>query len=371
VFSALKLRFVLPVVAAAVVLAASGCSTLSYYSQAVGGHLDLMRRSEPVAAALANDATPAELRKRLERAIAIREFASRELALPDNASYRRYADLERPYVVWNVFAAPELALKPRESCFPVAGCVTYRGYYAREAAEAEAASLRAQGFDVFVGGVPAYSTLGWLPDPLLNTFIGYPTAELARLLFHELAHQVVYVQDDTTFNESFAVAVEEEGVSRWLAAHGTAEERERHERSQAMRRDFLALIGRYRVLLGELYVQDLPADEKRAGKLRLFAEMRADYEAQKRAWGGFAGYDRFFAEPNNALLVSIATYSDLVPAFRALLAEEGGDMPRFYAAVKDLSRRDKAERKAQLAALAQGERLAAPAASEPAAPGLR
>jgi predicted aminopeptidase len=347
----MKLRVALPLAAALAVLGASGCATLSYYSQAVGGHLELMRRSEPVADTLASSSTAPELRDRLERAVAIREFASRELALPDNASYRRYADLQRPFVVWNVFAAPELALQPRESCFPVAGCVSYRGYYAREAAEAEAASLRAQGFDVFVGGVPAYSTLGWLPDPLLNTFIGYPSAELARLLFHELAHQVVYVQDDTTFNESFAVAVEEEGVSRWLAAHGTAEERERHERFQGMKRDFRALVARYRVLLGELYRQDVPAAEKRAGKARLFAEMRADYEAQKRAWGGFAGYDRFFAEPNNALLVSISTYSELVPAFRALLAQEGGDMERFYGAVKDLSRRDKAGRKAQLAAM--------------------
>jgi predicted aminopeptidase len=354
-------RLVLVAVAA---FAVTGCSTLSYYGQAVGGHLDLLRRSQPVADKLASPSTPAELRERLERAVHVREFASRELALPDNASYRRYADLERPFVVWNVFAAPELELRPRDSCFPVVGCVSYRGYYAREAAEAEAASLRAQGFDVFVGGVPAYSTLGWLPDPLLNTFINYPTAELARLLFHELAHQVVYVQDDTTFNESFAVAVEEEGVERWLAQHGSAADRERYERFRDMKRDFRALIARYRERLEALYAQDLPVAEKRAGKARLYAEMQADYQAQKQAWGGFAGYDRFFAEPNNALLVSIATYNELVPAFRALLVQEGGDMPRFYAAVKALSRLDKPERTAQLAALAAGARIAAPATSD-------
>jgi predicted aminopeptidase len=350
----------------ALAAAAGGCTTLSYYGQAVGGHLDLLRRSEPVADKLASPSTPAELRDRLARAVQIREFASRELGLPDNASYRRYADLERPFVVWNVFAAPELELRARDSCFAIVGCVSYRGFYSREAAEAEAASLRAQGFDVFVGGVPAYSTLGWLPDPLLNTFINYPSAELARLLFHELAHQIVYVQDDTTFNESFAVAVEEEGVARWLVQHGSAADRERYERFQGMKRDFRALIARYRERLEALYAQDLPVAEKRAGKARLYAEMQADYDAQKQAWGGFAGYDRFFAEPNNALLVSIATYNELVPAFRALLAQEDGDLARFYTAVKSLSRLDKPERTAQLAAILAGARYAGSGGATPA-----
>jgi predicted aminopeptidase len=353
-------------IVAVAAFAVAGCSTLSYYGQAVGGHLDLLRRSQPVADKLASPGTPAELRDRLERAVQVREFASRELALPDNASYRRYADLERPFVVWNVFAAPELELRARDSCFPIVGCVSYRGYYSREAAEAEAASLRAQGFDVFVGGVPAYSTLGWLPDPLLNTFIHYPSAELARLLFHELAHQIVYVPDDTTFNESFAVAVEEEGVGRWLAQHGSAAERERHERFQAMKRDFRALIARYRERLDAVYAQDLPVAEKRAEKARLYAEMKADYEAQKQAWGGFAGYDRFFAEPNNALLVSIATYNDLVPAFRALLAQEDGDLARFYTAVKTLARLNKPQRTAELAAILAGARYAGSAGATPA-----
>lgn len=354
----MKLRYALALVGAAAVFAVPGCTTLSYYSQAMGGHLDLLRRSEPIGDTLASGDTSTELRERLKRAVAIREFASRELGLPNNASYRRYADLQRPFVVWNVFAAPEFALRARDSCFPIVGCVAYRGYYAREAAEAEAAALRAQGYDVFLGGVPAYSTLGWLPDPLLNTFIHYPTAELARLLFHELAHQVVYVRDDTTFNESFAVAVEEEGVRRWLAAHGSAAEQERYERLQGMKRDFGALIGRYKDKLGTLYAEDLPAEEKRAEKARLYAEMQADYAAQKVAWGGFAGFDRYFAEPNNALLVSISTYNEHVPAFRALLAEQGGDLERFYASVKALARLDKPEREAQLAALAAGSRLA-------------
>lgn len=342
----------LAAVAAALVAAMPGCATLSYYSQAVGGHLDVMRRAEPVGDAIASGTTPAPTRAKLERAMAIRDYASSALGLPDNGSYRRYADLGRPYVVWNVFAAPELEVRAEESCFPIAGCVTYRGYYSREDAEAAAAALRARGFDVFVGGVPAYSTLGWFDDPLLNTFIGYPDPELARLLFHELAHQVAYVKGDTTFNESFAVAVEEEGVRRWLAARGTPEDERRYRERQAVRAQFVDLVARYRERLAKLYAEPLPEADKRAGKARLFAGMKAEYAELKRGWGGFAGYDAYIADANNAFLASIATYNELVPAFRALLAREGGDLPRFYAAVKALADLPGPQREAELAALA-------------------
>jgi len=343
---------VLLAVAAALLVTAPGCTTLSYYSQAIGGHLDVMRRAEPVGDALASGAAPETTRAKLERALAIRDYASSELGLPDNGSYRRYADLGRPYVVWNVFAAPEFEVRAEESCFPIAGCVTYRGYYSREDADRAAAAMKARGLDVFVGGVPAYSTLGWFDDPLLNTFINYPDPELARLVFHELAHQVVYVKGDTTFNESFAVAVEEEGVRRWLAARGTPEEAKRYEGRQAMRRQFIDLVTRYRDRLAALYHEPITDAEKRVGKERLFAEMRGDYEALKRQWGGFAGYDAYLADPNNAFLASVATYNELVPAFRALLVQEGGDLPRFYAAVKSLAQLPEKERAAQLAALA-------------------
>ncbi|MCX7893918.1 MAG: aminopeptidase [Burkholderiales bacterium] len=342
----------LAAVVAALAAAVPGCASLSYYSQAIGGHLDVLRRAEPVDEALAKDATPEATRARLARAVAIRDFASGELGLPDNASYRRYADLGRPYVVWNVFAAPEFAVRAEESCFPVAGCVAYRGYYSREDAERAAAALRAQGRDVFVGGVPAYSTLGWFADPLLSTFIHYPDPELARLIFHELAHQVVYVKDDTMFNESFAVSVEEEGVARWLAAHGTAADAERHARARAMRAAFLDLVATYRARLAALYAEPLPDAEKRAAKAAAFAAMRADYEALKREWGGFAGYDRYMADANNAFLASVATYNEYVPAFRALLAAEGGDLPRFYAAARALAALPARERKEALTALA-------------------
>ena len=276
--------------AATVAAAIGGCSTFSYYGQAVVGHLDVVSRAQPIEARLADPATPPELRARLARALEIREFATRELALPDNGSYRAYADLGRPYAVWNVFAAPEFSVEPRRSCFPVVGCVSYRGYYAQADADAYAAGLRAEGYDVFVYGVPAYSTLGWFDDPVLNTFVRYPDAELARLVFHELAHQLVYVQGDTMFNESFAVAVEEEGVRRWLARHGDEAGRAAYATMRARRAEFVRLVLDYRARLEALYREPLTDEAKRAGKARLLGEMEADYRALKaQRWGGWGG----------------------------------------------------------------------------------
>jgi predicted aminopeptidase len=348
-------RWALLAVAAGAIAAVGGCATFSYYGQAVRGHLDLMNRTRPIEAQLADPKTPPELREKLARVMEIREFASRELGLPENGSYRAYADLERPYVVWNVFAAPEFSVEPRTSCFPIVGCVSYRGYYADGDAEAFAAGLRKEGYDVFVYGVPAYSTLGWFDDPVLNTFVRYPDAELARLVFHELAHQLVYVKGDTMFNESFAAAVEEEGVRRWMAKHATERERAAYAELRTRRAEFVQLMLHYRARLEAFYRAPLPVDEKRAGKARLLAEMGADYRALKaERWGGWPGYDRWFGKGvNNAQLASVATYEELVPAFRALLAREGGDMARFYGAVQALARLDKSAREAELAALAR------------------
>jgi len=322
-----------------------GCATLRYYSQAVSGQLDLMRRAVPIDEQLARNAVPAALKAKLQAVLRIREFASRELGLPDNGSYKSYADLGRPYALWNVFAAPEFSLEPVTSCFVLAGCVSYRGYFRETDAQAEGAALRAQGYDVHVGGVPAYSTLGWFDDPVLNTFIQYPEAGLARLMFHELAHQVLYVKNDTRFNESFAATVEQAGVERWLAQSGSDRDRAVYERLQRMRNEFVALILKYRAMLEPYYRQDLPVEEKRLGKARRFAEMEEEYRQLKVAWGGLAGYDRWFAgKPNNATLASVALYTELVPAFQALLKREGGDLPRFYAATKDLAKLPKEER---------------------------
>jgi len=338
-----------------------GCATLGYYSQAVLGHLDLLRRATPIDEELRSDALPAALKAKLRTVLRIREFASRELALPDNGSYKRYADLGRRYALWNVFAAPEFSIVPVSSCFPVAGCVSYRGYFGEADADAAGAVLRERGNDVYIGGVPAYSTLGWFDDPVLSTFIHYPEAELARLLFHELAHQQLYVKNDTLFNESFATAVEQAGVERWLARAGNEGGRAAYTRLRQIRREFVALLIKYRAMLEQYYRQDLPPEQKRLGKAQRFAEMEDEYRQLKISWGGFAGYDRWFAgKPNNATLASVALYTELVPAFSALLEREGGDLPRFYAAVKELARLPKDERNARLRSLVPATLLSSP-----------
>ncbi len=332
----------------------SGCTPVRYYAQAVSGHLELMRLAVPIEERLREAGTPDPLRAKLARVLVIREFASRDLALPDNGSYRSYADLGRPFAVWNVFAAPEFSVKAVESCFPFAGCVSYRGYYSEEAARQYAAALAEQGYDTHVGGVPAYSTLGWLDDPVLSTFIQYPETEVARILFHELAHQTVYVKDDTMFNESFASLVEEEGVGRWLDREGTPAQRTAYLESRSRRSEFVAFMLRYSSRLSDFYARPVPVEEKRAGKQRLFAELDDEYRALKTSWGGFSGYDRLFARrANNALLASISSYSELVPAFRALLSQENGDLAAFYAAAKDLGKLEKPKRNARLSALAK------------------
>ena len=333
-------------------LLVSGCASLEYYAQAVGGHLEVMRLAVPIEERLREADTPEPLRAKLAKVLAIREFASRQLGLPDNDSYRRYADIGRSFVVWNVFAAPEFSVKPLESCFLFAGCVSYRGFYSEEAAERHAAALAGQGYDVYVGGVAAYSTLGWFSDPVLSTFIQYPEPEVARIVFHELAHQVVYVKGDTMFNESFATAVEDEGVRRWLEREGTPAQRAGYEASGRRRAEFVALMTKSRAELAVIYDRPLEPAEKRAGKRRLFAAMEDEYRSLKASWGGFSGYDRLFARgANNALLASVASYSELVPAFRALFAQKDGDLPGFYAAVRELAKLDKPERAARLAVL--------------------
>lgn len=306
----------------------AGCEALAYYGQAAGGQLAISARARPVAQVLADaDVAPA-LKERLRAAQELREYAVRELKLPESGAYRSYADLERPYALWNVVAAPEFALEPVLSCFPIAGCVAYRGYFDRTDAERHAAGRRAAGYDVVVYGVPAYSTLGWFDDPLLSTFIDYPDAELARLLFHELAHQVVYVKDDSSFNESFAVVVEREGLRRW-----------RGIRAGEGRREFEALTSRLRTELRALYAQPLPPEEKRRRKREALEALRPWLERMR----GFES-----VEPSNAVLAAFGTYTQKVPAFERLLAEGGGDLERFYARVRELARLPRAERDARL-----------------------
>ena len=339
------------VLAVAAVCLGSGCTTLGYYGQAVQGHLDLMGKARPVADWLADDQTPAALRQRLALSQRMRDFAISELKLPDNRSYRSFADLQRGAAVWNVVATPELSLTLKTWCFPVMGCVGYRGYYSRAQADALAAQLKAEGLEVSVYGVPAYSTLGysnWIGgDPLLNTFIDWPEGELARLIFHELAHQVAYAADDTTFNESFATAVERLGGQRWLATRPEA--RAEYERHQQRRADFRTFMQSQRDRLLALYNGPLDEAAKRQRKAELMAAWRADYEVLKRdRWNGFAGYDGFIARANNASFGVQAAYNDGVPAFERLFEQQGSDFTRFYAEVQRLAALPRAERRAVL-----------------------
>jgi predicted aminopeptidase len=335
----------------------SSCTSIGYYAQAVSGHIEVMWHAVPIEERLHEADTPAPLKDKLARVLVIRDFASRELGLPDNDSYRRYTDLGRPYVLWNVFAAPEFSVSPVQSCFPFAGCVSYRGFYSEDGARDYADALAKEGDDVYVGGVTAYSTLGWFSDPVLSTFINYPEPEVARIVFHELAHQEVYIKGDTVFNESFAVAVEEEGLRRWLDREGTDAQRTAYADSRKRQAEFAQLVLKYRARLADFYAKPLATDEKREGKRRLFEEMNGEYAALKASWGGFAGFDRLIARGlNNAFLVSIASYTELLPAFRALLAQSNGDLPAFYRAVKDLAKLDNPERDAQLAKLASSSR---------------
>lgn len=352
----MKTKWRIAAVGAVVVLAA-GCSQLGYYLQAAQGQLSLLSAAKPIDTWLADPKADDQLKAKLARVKEIRRFAADELGLPDNASYTTYADLGRPYVLWNVVAAPELSLDPVEWCFPVAGCVKYRGYYNKNEAQAFADNLRRKGYDVQMDGVPAYSTLGWFDDPVLSTFINYSDGEMARLVFHELAHQVAYTKNDSQFNESFAVAVEEEGLERWVERFGDKEARRKYINRVKRKADFVALLLKHRDALEENYASAASETEKRRRKDEIFRSLKQEYEVIKaERWNGYAGYDRWFSEPlTNAHLASVATYNDLVPGFRAILEREK-DFPAFFREVRKLAALPKDARHQHLADLGQSAR---------------
>lgn len=347
----------------------SGCSAIDFYWQGVSGQMNLIAGARPITDVLETTNDPL-LKTRLLQVQAIRAFASRELGLPDNRSYTRYTDLGRPFVVWNVVATPELSLTPRQWCYAIVGCVSYRGYFNEDDARHETERLLARGDDVHLGGVPAYSTLGWFDDPVLSTFVRYRETELARLLFHELAHQVIYVKDDTAFNESFAVAVEEEGMRRWMAAQAgrkdAAQLAEDVARTRRLRADFRSMVRATRDRLRDLYSSALPEAQKRAGKAAAFADMRAQYERLKAGWGGLAAYDRWIATgANNAGIAGVGLYADHVAEFAALIAANHHDLPRFFEDVKMLASMAKPQREARLAALVRPAAVAGNTVASP------
>ena len=347
--------------AVAATLPLGGCSTAGYYWQAVSGHVQMMNAAKPVQAWLSDPQTPDALKKRLELSQRIRSYAVTELKLPDNASYHRYADLHRNAVVWNVMAAPEFSLTLKTFCFPVAGCVGYRGYFDVASARAEAVKLKAEGLETGVYGVPAYSTLGWMNwaggDPLLNTFINYPEGELARIIFHELAHQVAYASGDTMFNESFATTVERLGSHRWLQSQAGEPARQAYTALEQRRQGFRALALDTRRELEDIYKEkEAGAPESRAetatksiAKELAMQRFRARYTVLKASWGGFSGYDLWAANANNAAFGAQAAYDALVPGFEALFEREDRDWQRFYDEVRRLAKLPKEERREALA----------------------
>ncbi|MGE8188396.1 aminopeptidase [Pseudomonas sp. NPDC086278] len=336
----------------ALFLLLNGCASVSYYSQLASGQLQLLRAREPVAEVIADPSRDQKLRAHLAQSQKARTFASQQLHLPDNQSYRLYADIGRPFVVWNVFATPEFSLSPQNHCFPIAGCVAYRGYYSQSAARGEAALQRLQGMDVWIGGVEAYSTLGWFDDPIISSMMGWGDERLATLIFHELAHQRVYVQDDTEFNESFATFVEQEGTRQWRAFRDLPAD----NGAQAQRQDqFVQLVLDTRTQLERLYALPLPAQVMRQRKAETFDRLRSEYRKLRDSqWAGDKRYDAWINAPmNNARLLPFGLYDQWVPAFAALFKQEGGDWLKFYAAAEKLGALPVDERKSALKALAR------------------
>jgi len=327
----------------------SGCSQPSYYLQAVSGQLSLLSKRTAVEKLINNPDTPQDLQQRLIKADEIRRYAVETLELGDNPGFTSYADIGRPYVTWNVVAAPAYSLQPETWCFPIAGCVSYKGYFAKADAEAFEQDLLSEGKDTLVYGVAAYSTLGWFADPLLNTFIHYKNDDLASLIFHELAHQLVYVKDDSDFNEAFATAVEQILLERWLIQQGSeeavtarSERRRKHNRVTEM-------VLHYRQQLNNAYAGEHASRDKP----RLFEEMRKEYKILQADGQGTRYYDWWFSRPlDNADLLTVSTYYQLVPDFLALYEKNNHNLQQFVEAVKALKSLEKNQRRQALVATA-------------------
>ena len=371
-------RCLIGVAVAVVVAAVSGCRTLSFYSQAFKGQYQLMSERQSVDKLATNANTPEKLKQQLLLLQRLRTFAQHELKLPVNGHYSRYVDVHRPYVVWNVEAAPEFSLQPKGWWYPLVGRLEYRGYFSERGARTYAAGLREKGFDIYVGGVTAYSTLGWFKDPALNTFIFNSEPDLAETIFHELGHQRLFARGDMDFNEAFATTVGEEGARRWLKANSDEPTRQRYLGQLQRTREFVHLVLTARQQLISLYGDDMteegklqateknrdvPPETLRRQKQEVFDKLQEDYARLKaERWNGITEYDPWFAQPvNNAKLNSVAAYYELVPGFEHLLQLNGGDLEKFYAAAEKLSNQPKKERHQQLqtfaAQPARGDKL--------------
>ena len=345
-------------------LVMSGCQTLSYYGQAIKGHYEIVGHRQKIEELLADPQTPARLKAKLQLVQDLRAFAAQDLRLPVDGHYEKYADVHRSFVVWNIEAAPEFSLEAKAWWYPFVGRLEYRGYFAERGAQRYAAALAKKGYDVYVGGVTAYSTLGWFRDPVLNTFVFDPEPDLAETLFHELAHGRLFASGDTDFNEAFATIVGQEGARRWLRARGDQAALDRYLAQLRREAQFTRLVMNTRERLMTLYGDErtdaskikatrkprwVAPEQLRRQKQELFEGLRQEYEQLKAQWGDHAEYDAWFAQPlNNAQLNSVATYYDLVPGFERLLELNGGDLGKFYAAATRLTKLSKAERHRRL-----------------------
>ena len=329
--------------------ALTGCS-LPYYWQAVGGQIELLRKREPISRVLVDAGVSPEIKAALQNVSEVREFAVERLLLPSNGSYTTYVELERPYVVWNVVAADEFSVLPERWCFPFAGCVAYRGFFERESAERFQARLTRKGLDTYLGGASAYSTLGYFADPVLNTMLGGGEQYIASLVFHELAHQKLYVKDDSEFNEAFATAIEEYGTELWLRQRADHAALEQYHRRLRYRADFADLVLAQQARLTAAFAAAVPPEAKRLAKSQVFDQMRAEYAVLKEEWGGVSDYDAWFAQPlNNAVLASVATYRRWLPGMRSRLRDVG--LTAFYAEMQTLGALDLGAREAELEAM--------------------
>jgi predicted aminopeptidase len=333
-------RFIIAVALLLAVLQIEGC----YYLQAIRGQFEVMNSRQPISAVLADDASPDELKKRLKIVQEARDFAVEELLLPDNKSYRSYADLGRDYVVWNVFAAPEFSLEPKTWCFPVAGCVAYRGYFAEEAARKKAQRLSDEGFDVVVGGVSAYSTLGKFSDPVLNTMMQWSDEQLVTTIFHELAHQKLYIKGDTAFNESFATAVADIGINRWLAGRNESAGVARLQKNRDLRRSMMQLVDSTKTELADLYGSDLE-DELKRGRKKVLLDGLSAAAGRLLDESGFEGKNWLAAPLNNARLASLGLYEGRHGAFKSILQDCDEQLVCFYAETEKLAALDRDQRK--------------------------
>ena len=331
-----------------------GCESSRYYYQVAEGHIKIMAAREPIQHLIDNDTLPAKETKQLKRVMELRSYAETELQLPVDDHYSEYVDLKRPHVVWNVIAAPEFSMTPQKWCFPIAGCVNYKGYFSETDAKGYASQLESENLDTYVGGVAAYSTLGWFDDPVLNTFLFRGDASLAGLLFHELSHKLLYIKGDSVFNESFATTVEIEGLMRWLKTQSKDELLAKHLTRKKRHQQFIDLILQHRQLRITLYKSEIEDEEKRLKKQALISTLREEYQQLKeQTWGGYSGYDKWFEGPlNNAQLSTIATYNALVAGLQGLLEQNNHDLSAFYQQCKKLVDMDKKSRHAYLKGIA-------------------